>query len=103
MINRELVAQSGNSRFNDRVGERGMGLLRLLRRFPRVRLETGVAMAHAGRPLLGSAVDISEGGLGMRMRNAPPEDGTMVQMSFYLPGRAEPIETVGRITHPTVF
>jgi hypothetical protein len=79
-----------------------MGLLRLLRRFPRVRLETSVALSDGGRPLLAYAFDLSEGGLGLRMPHAPPEDGTLLRISFYLPQQSEPFECMGRIAHPTI-
>jgi len=79
-----------------------MGLLRLLRRFPRVRLETSVALSYGGRPILAYAFDVSEGGLGLRMPHGPPEDGTLLRVSFYLPNQLEPFECHGRIAHPTI-
>ncbi len=80
-----------------------MGLMRLLRRFPRVRLGTSVAIAHDNRPMLALAFDLSEGGLGLEMHVPPPEEGTRVRVCFQLPGQPEPLEMAGRISHATHF
>lgn len=76
-----------------------MGLLRLLRRFPRVRLDAPVALCADGRPVLAQAMDVSEGGLGLVTALAPPAPDTVITCQFMLPGFDAPIEATGRISH----
>jgi c-di-GMP-binding flagellar brake protein YcgR len=79
-----------------------VGLLRLIRRFPRVGLETSVALSYEGKPLLATATDICEGGLGLRISHAPPPEGAEVRLSLFLPGHSEPFAVRGVVNQPSL-
>jgi c-di-GMP-binding flagellar brake protein YcgR len=78
-----------------------MGLLRLLRRFPRVQLDTPVAMADGTRAFIAVATDIGEGGVGVVMHRPPPLEGTIVTLSFRLPQAHVDLELHAKIVHST--
>lgn len=82
-----------------------MGLLRHLRRFPRVRLNTQVALSTRsgsfGEAGLAYVVDISEGGLGATWPLPPPAAGAHYQIVFYLPNVALPVTALAEVVNPS--
>ncbi len=74
-------------------------LLSHLRRFPRVRLTTQVAIAFDGQLALAYAADISEGGLGLSWPQGPPPRGQRLQVSFYLPTQSKPVTLFATVEH----
>jgi c-di-GMP-binding flagellar brake protein YcgR len=74
-------------------------LLSHLRRFPRVRLNTQVAIRYGDQLGLAFSADVSEGGLGLSWPLSPPALGDFVQVSFYLPNRREPLNARAVVVH----
>jgi c-di-GMP-binding flagellar brake protein YcgR len=76
-----------------------MGLLRLLRRFPRVQLDTPVALAHERRAFIAEATDVSEGGVAVVIHGEAPPEGAVVNLSFRLPTLNVALELNARLVH----
>ena len=72
-----------------------MGFLSHLRRHPRVRLNTQVAVSAAGKVGLAFSSDCSEGGMGLSWHGDVPAIGSPIQVVFYLPTRPEPLTLKG--------
>ena len=74
-------------------------LLSHLRRFPRVRLNTQVAIRYGETLGLAFSADVSEGGLGLSWPLAAPPLHTEMQLTFYLPNHSKPLNARAVVVH----